>query len=180
MKGFTYQRANRVRTAAAVMLAIMLALAGWKTYAALQTVRAYKQAEAHKAAGRLMEAEAQYLKASSVPGFDYHKEEISASLAELQPVVHTKRTVASLSASIAEAAASGSVAGLAKAHADYQEAKQQHAARGQPTPSGSHRPQAKRTSKRRSRTPSPLPAKRRRNGLRAASPRTTPAARLPS
>ncbi|WP_141333941.1 hypothetical protein [Paenibacillus sp. tmac-D7] len=130
MKGFTYQRANRVRTAAAVMLAIMLALAGWKTYAALQTVRAYKQAEAHKAAGRLMEAEAQYLKASSVPGFDYRKEEISASLAELQPVVHTMRTVASLSASIAEAAASGSVAGLAKAHADYQEAKQQHAARG--------------------------------------------------
>ncbi|SDD59081.1 hypothetical protein SAMN02799630_03815 [Paenibacillus sp. UNCCL117] len=130
MSGFTYQRAYRFRKAATVLLAVTAAAAGWKTYDAAQAARAFDQARSLHMAGQLPEAEALYVKAGSIRGFDYHRDEIASALAELQPIVHMMRTVQSLSQAAASAAAAKDVSALAKTHSDWQAARQQIAALG--------------------------------------------------
>ncbi|MEK8129928.1 hypothetical protein WMW72_18660 [Paenibacillus filicis] len=130
MSGFTYQRAYRFKKAALVLLGITLLAAGWKSYLALQTVQAYKQARALQAAGQLPEAEALYAKAAAMPGFDYHKAEIHTALAQLQPIVHMMKTVTALSDSVTAAASAGDAAALAKAYAGLEAAREAITASG--------------------------------------------------
>ncbi|WP_159886961.1 hypothetical protein [Paenibacillus puerhi] len=124
MSGFTYQRAYRFRKAASALLAVTVVAAGWKTYEAAQTARAFNQAQALHAAGQLPEAEALYTKAGSISGFDYRRAEIAAALEQLRPVVHLMRTVTGLSEAVAAASASGDVAALTKVHTELQAAQE--------------------------------------------------------
>ncbi|WP_068776294.1 hypothetical protein [Paenibacillus sp. FJAT-26967] len=124
MLGSTYRRAIRYRNAAAFVLAAMIFLAGYKSYAVWQKVSFYGKAAAEQAAGRDIEAEDWYSRAQGISSFDYKETEIDAALAALRPVTELKRLMNSLSSDLSQTAGGSQDFGrLIQAYATYQAKK---------------------------------------------------------
>ncbi|MBE1446517.1 hypothetical protein [Paenibacillus sp. OAS669] len=129
MSNSMYHRSSRYLYASSLLLALMVCLAGFKSYASWVKVDLYAQAEKEQAAGHDLEAEALYQKARSNTMINYKNREIDAALEALRPATELKRGLMSIVSDIQSAVPLNDVPTLVKAYDSYQSIKADYSSR---------------------------------------------------
>ncbi|MCU6790738.1 hypothetical protein OB236_01240 [Paenibacillus sp. WQ 127069] len=120
MASFMYKRSKRTRNAAAIVLAAVLCLTGYKGYISWQKTDLYAKGVELQAAGNELEAQQAYSKAQQIRIIDYKETETAAALASLNPAAALKSWFTSLSTDLKAAENVNDITLLLKTYNTYQ------------------------------------------------------------
>ncbi|UQZ83823.1 hypothetical protein SK3146_03030 [Paenibacillus konkukensis] len=126
-----YSRSKHTRNLAGLLLAVMLAAAGYKSYASWSKADLYEQAAKAQEAGHELEAEALFQRASANTAIRYKNEEIDAALNALRPVTELKRTLGSIAGQMHAATQVNDVPTLLQAYESFQQVQTEYASRSE-------------------------------------------------
>jgi hypothetical protein len=121
----------RSRNAAALLLAFMLCLAGYKGYSSWLKTELYAEASAQYAAGNDLAAEEAFTRVQSIRSIDYKDRETAEALAELRPVTELKRFFAALDGDLKAADGANDIKLMLKSYNEYQTKAAEAAAQGE-------------------------------------------------
>ncbi|MFE5323552.1 hypothetical protein ACFQ88_33205 [Paenibacillus sp. NPDC056579] len=123
MANSMYSRSKHYRNASALLLAVMLGLAGFKGYYSWEKTDLYAKAMKELADGRELEAEKLFHDARGNSMIQYKDQEIDEALEKLQPVTELKRELLSMAGDLQNAAAVNDVPSLVKVYESFQTMK---------------------------------------------------------
>lgn len=127
MANSMYRRSKRNRNAAALLLAVMLGLAGFKSYYSWQKTDLYARAVKEQADGQELKAEGLFYEAQGNSMIQYKNKEIEEALNALRPVTELKRELLSMAGDVQAASSVNDVPSLVRVYESFQSMKADYA-----------------------------------------------------